>query len=141
MNIEKMWDWKQWIGKWNLRLSAARVYLIISAVLIVFVYIFKFWSIWTNDHWIDLLWVAAWSSAGIGAWLINTRDSKGKHDNAGFHYLLYFGFAFFVVSLTAFTFGRHASGSLNYCLSALIGLSMGFASERLHKLGVIKNGG
>lgn len=43
---------------------------------------------WLFVHWQDLVWVLGWSSIGIGAGLINSRDKVGKRDRNHIHYIL-----------------------------------------------------
>jgi|GEM_PF-3739343 len=135
-----MCEFKIWLGKWNKRLSWATFYLILGIILFIVIVFKKKISLpvvysWAIDHWDSLLWVIGWSSVGIGAWLINSRGSKGQQDKQCPHYVFYFGFALFVSSLTAFALGRNPDGSFSFSLSALIGLTIGFASERLNELG------
>jgi len=132
-----MCELKTWLGKWNKRLSWAVFYLIlgISFIFIVFNKSITFPIVykWVGGHWDRLLWVVGWSSIGISAWLINSR--KGQRDKECLHYVFYFCFALFVSSLTAFALGKSSDGSFSFSLSALIGLTIGFASERLNELG------
>lgn len=101
---------------------------------------------WITYHYVDLLWVAGWSSVGIGIGLINsrTREKKEKEkecrDDQHLHYVMYYWiFALFLVSLAAYALGRSCGGVLDKPLSALIGLTLGFAAERINQLGLIKN--
>ena len=138
-------DYCQWKGEDTLRWQSAKWFFLFSLLSFI-------WPAYNlavikklNGYLSDFLWASAWASFGIGAWLVNSRETcKMKSNNHNIkvdrnsqwmHYVLYFGFALFVSGLTAFTLGRCTpGGDLELPLSALIGLSMGFASERLNEL-------
>ncbi len=91
-----------------------------------------------NETW---LWCASWSSFGIGAWLINTRDHNESRDRKWYHYVLYFPFALVVVSFASLTLALYASNEnwkeldLKFrSLAAFVGLVLGFLSEHLYPL-------
>lgn len=85
------------------------------------------------DWWL----VKYWDGTG----LLNSRRNGVEKDNSvekeHWHYILYFGFAFFVSSLASFALSRK-EGTLDYPLSALIALTLGFAAERIRDLASIK---
>ena len=119
-----MYNLKKWLKSSHIRFDWGIRYLYFGAISLILS------KILVDKY---LVWVIGWSSIGIGAWLINSRDNKGKRDGHHSHYLFYFGFALFVCSLAAFSTARQKS-ILDLPLSALIGLTMGFASERLNEL-------
>lgn len=102
---------------------------------------------WIAYRWGTLLWVVGWSSIGIGIGLINSRTKEKKkkegksRDDQNLHYITYYLiFALSIVSLAAYALGRNDDGTLNKSLSALIGLTLGFAAERINQLGVQRSG-
>lgn len=86
-------------------------------------------------------WCAGWSSIGIGAGLINTRNEKAPSCFL-LHYIGYYGFALFVICLTAYTGALYGSGESGpvfsstkfFSLSALIGVVGGFLCHNLYEI-------
>lgn len=134
-----MCKFKTWLGEGEnvlIRFYWGLFYFIAGAILIILLFT------GCKNEW---GWTAGWSSVGIGAWLINSRERNKKNNtperyNHCLHFVLYFGFALVVSTLAAFALGRCKSGNLNFPLSALIGLTMGFASERLNDLNPMGHG-
>ena len=130
MNIRK------WCGDVNkVRAGWSIIYLILGLILFalrVFV-----WGISRFPHMEDILWIFSWSCIGIGAGLLNSRENKkGDRINQHLHYIIYYLFAFFVSSLSAFALSRKGD-VLDYPQSALIALALGFAAERINDLAPI----
>ena len=101
---------------------------------------------WIAAHWITLSWVIGWSSIGIGIGLINSRlrekkknkEKKESRDDQHLHYTMYYLiFALPVVSLAAYVLA-HDNGTLNKPLSTLIGITFGFAAEKINELDLVK---
>ena len=136
-------DFKQWRGEDWIRWRSAEGYLLISLISFVIYSLLKIDILKSlNENMASIFWTSGWSSVGISAWLVNSRGRKQDERNKQYwHYVLYFGFALIISSLAAFALGRYENGDLNLSLSALIGLTMGFASERLNELDPIKGKG
>ena len=123
------------------RLGYGAVFLAIGIVLIC-IAVHKFHIIDKMlKYYLELLWVAGWSSAGIGAGLINRRikEKEETRDKQHCHFIIYyFIFAFFVSGLAGFALGGYENGALNFSLSALISLTIGFSAKKLNELAPIK---
>lgn len=140
----RKWQWLNYVKCNKKRLLWAAVFLILGIVFLI-APICKF-DIFNKilKHWLDLLWVCGWSSIGISAGLINRRirgedEKEGNKEDQSFHYVIYYLiFALFVSSLAAFALGGYENGTLNLSLSALIGLTVGFAAKKLNDLAPIK---
>jgi hypothetical protein len=88
----------------------------------------------------QILWSMGWSSAAIGAWLINTRDWSGSRDRFFSHYFWWF----FVFCLTADTVVSCFLGisvarfPVKFRLaSAVAALIFGFGENPFHYIGRI----
>ncbi|MBW2045591.1 MAG: hypothetical protein JRI96_12025 [Deltaproteobacteria bacterium] len=125
-------------SEWGIR------YLYIGVIFILFfiIAILGSWTGWV----IGFLWCLTWSSIGIGAGLINTRNHKQDYP---LHLIGYYGFVLVVVSLASFSTALYISrlpilGELKqfgsvvackfYSLAALVGLICGFLGYKLQDL-------
>lgn len=132
---------KNWWGDVNrVRADWGFLYLIIGLTMLFLTSIN--WLFFIKEHLSNLLWISSWSFIGIGAGLINSRTNKDKDDKEGrlkqhLHYIIYYIFAFFVSSLASFALSRKEN-ILDYPLSALIALTLGFAADKINDLAPIK---
>ena len=119
---------------------------IIAGVLFLVIGIFALKTWWGNLKTLlkqpISLWCIAWSSIGISAGLINTRDHNYR--NWWTQHLLYCGFILVVVSLLSFTIPLFSLGPVYtefkikfYTLSALIGLIGGFLVDIFRDLIIV----
>jgi len=121
------------------RVMGGILYLVFGAILLL-ILIFKINLLLALKELIFLFsqssvaWCIAWTSIGIGAGLINTRDLP--YGNWWLHILGYYGFILLSVSLLSFVVAVYYSNNgwtephmKFYSLAALIGLVGGFLGD------------
>ena len=131
---------KNWWGDVNRVRSGWGIFYLIAGLIMFFLTRVS-WVTFIKLHSLNLLWITSWSFIGIGVGLINSRTNKGKDKkdrlNQHLHYIIYYIFVLLVSGLASFALSRKEN-ILDYPLSALIALTLGFAADRIHDLSPIK---